>query len=108
MCKATRILLLILTASASAQDNPVSLLKQVAAKATQSIDSLGRYMCTQTIVREQYEPKTPKQGGRCDDKPGSIGLLLNTADRLRLDVARTSTGEMYSWVGEEKFNDREL
>ena len=33
---------------------------------------------------------------------------MTTSDRLRLDVAMAAAVEMYSWVGEKRFNDRDL
>jgi hypothetical protein len=41
--------------------------------------------------------------GRGDD-----GRILPSSDRLRLDVTMASAVEMYSWVGESRFSDRDL
>jgi hypothetical protein len=78
-------------------------------------------MCTQTIDRSQYEPAAGRAGHSCDPPKGvealmevPLGiekhkpLLLTTSDRLRLDVAVTAGREMYSWVGESRFEDRTL
>jgi hypothetical protein len=78
-------------------------------------------MCTQTINRSVYEPNTEvnskantnvntnvnkdQSGQACDHLPNTH---LTIQDRLRLDVAMTSTGEMYSWANARQFSDRGL
>jgi hypothetical protein len=90
-----------------AQQDPADLLKLVRTHVAHSLDRIPRYMCTQTIDRTLYAVETGSNAG-CDlgrDRPST---QMITSDRLRLDVAMTSTGEMYSWVNESKFNDHDL
>jgi len=101
--------------------NPGDLLERVTRKVLETVGRLPRYMCTQTIDRSQYEPASGTAGHSCDSaaavealrevSPGvekHKRLLLTTSDRLRLDVAVSAGREMYSWVGESRFEDRSL
>lgn len=65
-------------------------------------------MCTQTIDRSVYVPDVPVGRKTCDENGGGRSLHLLSSDRLRLDVSTVSTGEMYSWVGQRRFDDRDL
>jgi hypothetical protein len=104
-----------------AQPDPGDLLQRVTSKVLETVDRLPKYMCTQTIDRSQYEPQAGPAGHSCGPPSDvealmevSLGvernkpLLLNTSDRLRLDVAVSAGREMYSWVGESRFEDRSL
>src|SRR5579872_1592818 len=65
-------------------------------------------MCTQTVDRDRYEPDSSSNHSVCDTSPAREAMHLTTSDRLRVDVAMGSTKEMYSWVGENQFEDRQL
>ena len=97
-----------LTVSLQAQQDPADLLLRVRDRVKDSIDRLPKYMCTQTIDRLQYEPINGKQLSRCDDRPTQKDLRITTSDRLRFDVGVTSAGEIYSWAGARRFDDRSL
>ena len=73
----------------------------------ETVDRLPKYMCTQTIDRSQYEPAGGMGGHACELSERNQ-LRLTTSDRLRLDVAISAGREMYSWVGESRFEDRSL
>jgi hypothetical protein len=101
--------------------NPGDLLQRVTTKVLETIGRLPKYMCTQTIDRLQYEPPSGLAGHSCESPAAvdalleiSLGvekhkpLVLTTSDRLRLDVAISAGREMYSWVGESRFEDRSL
>jgi hypothetical protein len=86
-----------------AQQGPEDLLAQVRAKVTRTIGELSNYMCTQTVERNQYV---------VDPAFSCAGLIAHAAhphrtvsDRLKLDVGIGTKGEMYSWVGENRFYD---
>lgn len=102
------LLLLLVCAAIRAQtETPQELLRRAQKKVGESLDLVPRYMCTETVDRSQFEPDTPGYKGECDDPNGSTRHLSST-DRVRLDVAMAPHGEMYSWVGESKFDDRDL
>jgi hypothetical protein len=106
----TRFLLTVIIATTvwAQQGDPMDLLRRVQARVANSLDRLPRYMCTETIDRSQYEPNVHGRGTECDEGPARQLTHLATSDRLRMDVAMAPTGEMYSWVGENRFDDRDL
>jgi len=78
-----------------------------------TLNKLPKYSCTETIDRSILKPVTPLGRSSCDDLPsrqkkGTWKLRLTASDRLQLDVAVSGDGEMYSWVGENRFEDRSL
>jgi hypothetical protein len=105
---------------ARAQDDPKDLLLRVSQKVMDSIHRLPRYLCTLTIERSQYKTGGVLSTHSCDNlaaekKAGHLKRSLYASDRLRLDVAiGTSreifgtTNEMYSWVGDNRFDNRGL
>ncbi|HTR39606.1 MAG TPA: hypothetical protein VMH80_27220 [Bryobacteraceae bacterium] len=112
-------LLLLMAAALSAQDDPKDLLIAISHKVMDSVSQLPRYMCTVTIDRAQYQ-LNEGHGRSCDAlaaarKAGKWKRRLAISDRLRLDVAvgaskeeLSHTNEMYSWVGQTRFDDRGL
>jgi hypothetical protein len=103
-------------AAAFAQDaaaDPKDLLLRVRNNLLGTIQRLPRYTCTLTIDRAQYEHDSLWRAPSCDDllgrkDKGQLHSRLSETDRLRLDVAIAATNEIYSWVGEDRFDDRDL
>ncbi len=116
------LLLCSFTAATWAQDapagraqpeDPKDLLLRVRSNLMGTIGRLPRYTCTLTIDRAQYEADPLQRPASCDDligqkKKGQFEPRLSETDRLRLDVAIAATNEIYSWVGEDRFDDRDL
>jgi hypothetical protein len=102
------MLALAIAGSIRAQQEPMDLLRRVQATVADSLGRLPRYMCTQTIDRERYEPDVHDRVTPCDEGRTQRSTHLATSDRLRVDVATASSGEMYAWVGEKRFNDGDL
>ncbi|MFZ0595275.1 MAG: hypothetical protein WAM39_32730 [Bryobacteraceae bacterium] len=79
-----------------------------------TINRLPKYLCTETVDRSTFLPKAPVTNASCSDlerrrKKPNWKVHESQSDRLRLDVAVSrSEGEMYSWVGENRFHDRSL
>jgi len=77
--------------------------------------SIGRDMSWRARL---MEPAAKTLGRSCDDLIAAVNAAagkrrLTHSDRLRLDVAVSQDrsgedGEMYSWVGEERFRGRDL
>jgi hypothetical protein len=104
----TRLLLVFsVAAGMRAQQDSANLLRLVQARVSDSLDRLPRYMCTQTIDRTVYWPDVDVAGSACNEGSAQRKTHLATSDRLRLDVAKSDV-EMYSWVGESRFNDRDI
>ena len=106
----TRFLLLIgiATGMRAQQYDPMDLLRRVQARIARSLERLPRYMCTETIDRTVENPDIHDLRTACDQGPARRATHLATSDRLRLDVGIASNVEMYSWVGESRFDDRDL
>ena len=73
-----------------------------------TLTRLSSYMCRQTVERSEYalagnRPKPCAELLARKDR----GRLL-TYERLRLDVGSSKSGEIYSWAGEKRFDDRTL
>ena len=97
-----------IAAGLQAQQDPTDLFLRVRARIEESLDRLPNYMCTQTIDRYQYQPDVTDNSLACDESTERPITRLATSDRLRFDVSVKSTGEMYGWAGENRFDDREL
>ncbi len=109
------LLICLLAASAEAQDvsaaqDATALLLQVRKKVMLTIRRLPRFLCTETIDRSAFQPAADLSGRSCDDLAGAKKWKRKpySSDRLRLDVAVSNGGEMFSWVGENHFHDRSL
>ena len=115
--RARVILLWVMFAGTSvAQTDPVELLRQIRHRVAEGVSRLPRYMCTETVDRSSFRPSEPvgKRARRsCPDvldggEKSPQKLRLFSSDRLRLDVAIADNSEMYSWVHEDSFGDRDL
>jgi hypothetical protein len=94
-------------------EDPKALLLEVRKQVMSTLTRLPRYLCTETVDRELRKPAAPLDHDLCDDiaglkKTGRWKLNKTASDRLRLDVAVSTDNEMYSWVSEERFQDRTL
>jgi hypothetical protein len=81
--------------------DPADVLHRTRANIVAATARLPKYACIQTIDRTYYTPSQPVRGDQsCDrmsaDKKKSP-LRLDTADRVRLDVAQGEKGEINSW-----------
>jgi hypothetical protein len=99
------------TAPSAQTFDPRDLLVRVRHNVTDTLARLPRYLCTLTIDRSQYAPAT-NHATSCDaltdqQRNGQAGALTLT-DRLRLDVAIAASNEIYSWVGEDHFDNRDV
>jgi len=108
--------LYLLSLTCSAQQDPMQLLIQIRHKVADSISHLPRYLCTETVDRKSLDPELSARGrkaGSCAEilaaaERPNAKMLLFSSDRLRLDVAIATDGEMYSWVGGGQFEDQSL
>src|SRR5450432_3770668 len=97
----------------SASDEAKALLLKVRKRVMMTVDRLPKYLCTETIDRSTFLPAVNVSGGACDDlasrkKERDWSVREYSSDRLRLDVAISGKSEMYSWAGEDRFEDRSL
>jgi hypothetical protein len=109
-----------MSAAIQAQDDPKDLLVRASQKVMDTVNRLPKYVCTLTIDRAEYKTNDVLSTGSCDNlaaekKAGHLKRRLFASDRLRLDVAIGTTheifgttNEMYSWVGDNRFDNRGL
>jgi hypothetical protein len=119
------LFLCVAVSAAQNQQEPKELLLHLRENVMNTVGRLPKYVCTQTVDRTRYEPANPEYGTNgtrrrrsCDDtvadaRRGGWRRSLSSADRLRLDVAVSHEhpgmeNEMYSWRGENRFNERDL
>ncbi len=97
----------------STAEQASALLSGVRKQVMKTLERLPKYLCTETVDRVVLEPDNNLKSRTCEDlavrkKDGDIKLHKHTSDRLRLDLAIASDHEMYSWAGENHFDDRSL
>src|SRR5579863_10072228 len=130
------LLLCVFVTSAAAQarlpENAAqALLLEARKKVELTLNRIPKYMCTETVDRSTFQPKPnaiprllpPLPGDRkvklpprfvtCDDlarlrRKSNWTVHKDSSDRLRLDVAVSADREMFSWAGENRFEDRAL
>jgi hypothetical protein len=96
----------------SADDVKVILLN-ARKKVIKTIESLPKYLCTETVDRYTFQPEITLEGASCAElakerSSADFGLRKSTSDRLKLDVAVSGNSEMYSWAGEDHFSSHSL
>jgi hypothetical protein len=103
------------TVTTAAESDPAKLLQRVAIKVRVLSATLPNYTCVETVNRNYYKPKAAAHAPSCAvvleqrRHPAlDAALRLVLTDRLRLDVALTGRGEIYSWVGASKFEDADV
>ena len=96
--------------------DPDETLLQIRKQVAAAISRLPNYLCTETVERQTFfiaDALSGRAAGACNQMAADIDkspkdLKLVATDRLRLDVALSRQSEMYSWVGEGRFDDRNL
>jgi hypothetical protein len=93
-------------------DHPKALLLRVRDNVADTVERLPKYMCTLTVDRARYAADSV-HASSCDGLAGQRSKgrskpRLAETDRVRLDVAIVAKNEIYSWVGEDRFEDRDL
>ncbi len=92
-------------------------LAQARAKIVSATKQLPRYTCVETVERKSFGRVWTGRGAvppkMCpqivfDKNSGRSPVRLVMTDRLRLDVAVSGKGEIYSWVGASQFDSRPL
>jgi hypothetical protein len=87
-------------------------IRRAAEKVASSAKSIHSYTCIETIERDYYRPRGNTLPRECpvlmeqrkNPAPDMV-LLLAARDRLRLEVATSSRGEIHSWPGASRFAD---
>jgi hypothetical protein len=100
--------------NAAAPYDPAALLLRVRENVMATVERLPNYLCTETIERTVYEPnmtfEPPRTCTELDALQAKLKwtLIPRPSNRMRVDVAFSREGEMYSAVGQNRFPDRDL
>jgi hypothetical protein len=94
-------------------ESVVELLKRAKAKIVANASDIENYVCVETINRTYFRPMLPPGFERecssllrqTEHPTPQMELQLEATDRLRLDVAATARGEIFSWAGSSSFGD---
>jgi len=109
------LMLLVAAACAGAELDPDQALARLREIVRGQAAQIPNYTCVQTIDRLFF--RTSSGGARlpwpCREldalkRKGGYRLIPHGADRFRLDVRVGPGAEMYSWVGDSRFEDRPL
>jgi hypothetical protein len=101
-------------AAGQSRSDPSEVLNRVILKVRENSRRIPNYACVETVTRDYYTPlaQTPRA---CDvvlagRKNPTIDMRLqhSLTDRLRLDVAMSKHGELHSWVGASRFEDKSI
>jgi hypothetical protein len=97
------LLSLLACAACRASDDPSQILQRIDATILGHLNKAMNYLCVQTVERSYFDAPRPSQRncGTPDTRPA--GKLM-ARDRLRLDVAVSRGGEIYSWHADNKFS----
>lgn len=100
--------------AADRQPDEAAIMTRILTRVRASVAKIPNYTCLETITREYYEAMAPVARS-CDvvlaaqEHPTLNMQLRHTAtDRLRIEVAMSSHGEMHSWPGDKSFYDGKI
>jgi len=94
---------LLLAISGVHGEDPAEILQRGRSKLRAAAGELAKYACTETVERRYYEASRRSTGA--GERPDE---LLESADRLRLEVTLANGREIYSWPGATRFDSREI
>ena len=99
-------------AAPGAEYDPVEVLRRATQKVLASARSIPNYTCVETVRRDYFEPAAATLPRACSvlleqrrHPTLDMALWLYSTDRLRLDVTMATGREIYSWLGENHFDD---
>ena len=104
----------VLLVAQAAERDPALVLQRAAIKVRVRAAALPNYTCVETVTRDYYRPRTVVQAPSCAGAIAGLAggrgpdMRFTMTDRLRLDVAMTERGEIYSWAGASKFEDSDV
>ena len=102
-------------AEPTGDEDPVEVLMRVRDRVMEHGQRIPNHTCVETIQRDTYESTAGRAGKSCDavlafrkQRDFFQRLTLASTDWLRLDVAYSSGGEIFSWAGANKFEEGDL
>lgn len=98
--------------AAGTDHDPAEVLVRATRKVLASVEHIPNYTCVETVNRQYLRPAANHLPRACAAllevrRHPTLDMVLRgfATDRLRLDVAMTKTGEVFSWVGASRFDD---
>ena len=99
----------------AARRESVDVLKRATARMVANSDAQQSLTCVETIQRVYYHPLAntlprycPQLMEQRQHPSPDLKLLTWMQDRLRLEVASSARGEIYSWPGASRFSDGDI
>jgi len=99
----------------ASEEDPTDVLMRLRDQVLAHGRMIPNHTCVETIQRDRYEPNAGRAMKACDtllakrkQTPYFMMLRLERTDRLRLDVALSYEGEMYSWPGAGRFEEGDI
>lgn len=92
--------------------DPQGVLARVSAKLAAAEQRIPNFTCVKTVTRDYYksEATLPRACSvlleRRKQRTKDLILRHMATDRLRLDVTKVRTGELFSWAGASNFDDK--
>jgi hypothetical protein len=109
------VLVVACLAVRASERNSEEVIKRATERVVDSAARIPSCTCVETIAREYYRPTVATLPRSCpvlmkERQHPTPDLILRLAmtDRLRLDVTMTGRGEIFSWVGARRFDDRSI
>jgi hypothetical protein len=87
------------------------VLKRAQERVLENYKNFRSVTCVETIERDYYRPRTPMLPicrQVMEERQQGLSLLRYSRDRLRLEVAISSAGEIHSWPGASRFSESSL
>ena len=102
-----------LAGMAAAQSDTAGVLTRFFDAVRDSLAKLPECMCVETIERHYYVTKLSHPARNCDDlaaekRRKNYKPVLETVDRVRLEVSTHGGQEIFSWPGRQSFDRREV
>lgn len=98
--------------TAAAERDPGEVMARVIWKVVAAARHIPNYTCVETVSRQFFRPAANNLPRACESllearRHPTPDMVLHwfATDRLRLDVAMTEQGEIFSWVGASKFDE---
>ncbi|HWC95564.1 MAG TPA: hypothetical protein VG456_02410 [Candidatus Sulfopaludibacter sp.] len=98
-----------------AAPDPNAVLEQARTRLQAMAHNLEKYVCAENVNRSYYQRVTPAEAPAHPDAPALCGpasgggaRLLESTDRVRLEVTLSDGRELHSWPGATRFDTRNV
>jgi hypothetical protein len=97
----------------AAEPDPLVVRERAVAKVLAGMRNVPKYTCVETVERDYFQNAEAASAQACASKADFNGdrsqlpppERLAESDRLRLEVTLAEQGEIFSWVGAQKFEE---